>query len=262
MAVDDVYPRRNLPASAENWGRTIESEVKSSLDGLRILRQDVSGQNRATAASLQELSNQLITLDATVATLDATVATLDDTVATLDDTVATLDTAVATLDDTVATLDATVTTLDATVTDLADAQARIEDASQVYYSDSGSNTWTLGGSAEWATTPATPSITASSLSGRFRVTVSGSANNAIGAVTFSAPGYSRSRAEGGSSSAVRSRVTVGGGASYVATASGSWVVTLAANTSHTFLAEFLNLTGTPSYPVYVFSLTLQVEPLL
>jgi hypothetical protein len=59
MAVDDVYPRRNLPGSAEEWGRTVESEVKDAQRSIIQISQDVQGQNRSTAASLEAIARQL-----------------------------------------------------------------------------------------------------------------------------------------------------------------------------------------------------------
>jgi hypothetical protein len=59
MAVDDVYPRRNLPGTAEDWGRALETDVVGTKKALEIVGQNIGAQNRATAASLQELSRQL-----------------------------------------------------------------------------------------------------------------------------------------------------------------------------------------------------------
>ena len=62
MAVDDVYPRRNLPGTAEDWGRALETDVVGTKKALEIVGQNIGAQNRATAASLPELSRQIVSL--------------------------------------------------------------------------------------------------------------------------------------------------------------------------------------------------------
>jgi phage tail sheath gpL-like len=70
MAVDDVYPRRNLPGTAEDWGRALETDVVGTKKALEIVGQNIGAQNRATAASLQELSRQIVSLPVTLADSD------------------------------------------------------------------------------------------------------------------------------------------------------------------------------------------------
>ena len=67
MAVDDVYPRRNLPGTAEDWGRALETDVVGAKKALEIVGQNIGAQNRAIAASLQELSRQIVSLPVTLA---------------------------------------------------------------------------------------------------------------------------------------------------------------------------------------------------
>lgn len=55
----DVFPRRNLPVPAEQWGREVERRVVSSEMGIEVLQQGLSGQNRNTASSLAVLSDQV-----------------------------------------------------------------------------------------------------------------------------------------------------------------------------------------------------------
>ena len=70
MAVDDVYPRRNLPGTAEDWGRALETDVVGTKKALEIVGQNIGAQNRATAASLQELSRQIVSIPVTLADSD------------------------------------------------------------------------------------------------------------------------------------------------------------------------------------------------
>lgn len=55
----DVFPRRNLPAPAEPWGREHDNRVLNLEQGVEALNQGLSGQNRSTASSLAVLSEQL-----------------------------------------------------------------------------------------------------------------------------------------------------------------------------------------------------------
>lgn len=55
----DVFPRRNLPGDADNWGRTAEDRI-TGLDGSIVqLRQGLQSQNRNTASSLEVLAGQI-----------------------------------------------------------------------------------------------------------------------------------------------------------------------------------------------------------
>lgn len=59
MPSQDVFPRRNLPPEAEQWGREVENRVKSAESALEIAAQSISGQNRNTASSLSVLGGQV-----------------------------------------------------------------------------------------------------------------------------------------------------------------------------------------------------------
>lgn len=55
----DVFPRRNLPGDADNWGRIAEDRI-TGLDGSIVqLRQGLQSQNRNTASSLEVLAGQI-----------------------------------------------------------------------------------------------------------------------------------------------------------------------------------------------------------
>lgn len=55
----DIFPRRNLPPEAEQWGRAHDSRVIEVEKTLVTLQQNVAGQNRNTASSLAELASQI-----------------------------------------------------------------------------------------------------------------------------------------------------------------------------------------------------------
>ena len=59
MIVGDVFPRRNLPGEAEQWGRTVETGVTEAQTQLSALSQELAGQNRNTASSLALLADQV-----------------------------------------------------------------------------------------------------------------------------------------------------------------------------------------------------------
>lgn len=60
----DVFPRRNLPDDAEDWGRIVESRIVT-LEGIaEALGGRAQGVNRTQASSLQDLAQQLERLDA------------------------------------------------------------------------------------------------------------------------------------------------------------------------------------------------------
>lgn len=59
MTVGDVFPRRNLPGGAEEWGRTLETRTVSAEAQLTALSQELQGQNRNTASSLSVIAQQL-----------------------------------------------------------------------------------------------------------------------------------------------------------------------------------------------------------
>lgn len=135
---------------------------------------------------------------------------------------------------------------------IVDTQARLENAAQ-YYSNSTGATHT---GATWMPSP--PSVTASSLSGRFLITVSGGSSGGTTFFTFSTKGYSRDRALGATASAVQARVSVLGGAASPGSGQRSWVVTMPGTGEYTFTGQ--------AYPLDQYStaigLQIDVQPLL
>lgn len=59
MNPNDVFPRRNLPGAAEEWGRTVEDRIRDVENAAITNKQSTSGLNRTTASNLEELSRQL-----------------------------------------------------------------------------------------------------------------------------------------------------------------------------------------------------------
>lgn len=59
MNPNDVFPRRNLGESDE-WGRSVEERIRNVEYAAVGQKQGLSGVNRTSASSLQELSRQLI----------------------------------------------------------------------------------------------------------------------------------------------------------------------------------------------------------
>jgi len=55
----DVFPRRNLPGDAEQWGREVEKRVAAVDSTLESVQQSVQGQNRNIASSLSVLAEQI-----------------------------------------------------------------------------------------------------------------------------------------------------------------------------------------------------------
>lgn len=55
----DVFPRRNLPEEAEQWGRAHDDRVVSLEQQVEILGQSLSGQNRNAASSIETLADQV-----------------------------------------------------------------------------------------------------------------------------------------------------------------------------------------------------------
>ena len=64
MNPTDVFPRRNLPGAAEEWGRTVEQRIRGVEYAAITNRQSTSGLNRTTASNLEELSRQIAELEA------------------------------------------------------------------------------------------------------------------------------------------------------------------------------------------------------
>lgn len=55
----DVFPRRNLPGEAEQWGRDVEGRIQSADAALESIQQSLQGQNRNIASSLSVIAEQL-----------------------------------------------------------------------------------------------------------------------------------------------------------------------------------------------------------
>lgn len=62
----DVFPRRDLPGAADDWGRKVEDRTIGNEQGLSQLQKSVQAQNRNTASSLSVLSNQINNLQLVV----------------------------------------------------------------------------------------------------------------------------------------------------------------------------------------------------
>lgn len=57
--MSDVFPRRNLPVDAEDWGRAHDNRVISLEEQVEILGQSLRGQNRNSASSIETLADQV-----------------------------------------------------------------------------------------------------------------------------------------------------------------------------------------------------------
>lgn len=68
----DVYPRRNLPGEAEEWGRTVETRTDENSNALESLALSVAGQNRSTASSLEAIAAQLTAIQSVQTSILAT----------------------------------------------------------------------------------------------------------------------------------------------------------------------------------------------
>ena len=55
----DVFPRRNLPGAAEQWGRAVENRTRELEKNAVAVNQSLHGANRGTAAQLASISDQL-----------------------------------------------------------------------------------------------------------------------------------------------------------------------------------------------------------
>jgi len=70
----DVFPRRNLPDLAEQWGRDVEGRVLNLDTSIQIVGQEVQSLNRNTASSLSVIANQITQLEQAQAAIEATQA--------------------------------------------------------------------------------------------------------------------------------------------------------------------------------------------
>ena len=55
----DVFPLRNLPTDAEEWGRTVEDRIYQAENALSGSKQSLAGLNRATGSTLENLAFQV-----------------------------------------------------------------------------------------------------------------------------------------------------------------------------------------------------------
>lgn len=55
----DVFPPRDLPGRAEDWGRKVEKRIEDGETATNVLRGSLDGLNRNTASSLQVLGGQV-----------------------------------------------------------------------------------------------------------------------------------------------------------------------------------------------------------
>lgn len=150
--------------------------------------------------------------------------------------------------------DLTLQGLQDAILDVQNQQAKLTDAARVASASVGT-TWS--NITTWVT--GVPSISfPASLSGRYRITVSGGASGGLAIFTFQAPGFNRDRALGGSGSAINERFTAFGGASVAGSSSRSWIVSISGAGPHTITAE--------AYPsdsfVSIIGLSLEVQALL
>lgn len=75
----DVFPRRNLPPLAEQWGRDVESRVVSLERGTETNAQGLAGQNRNTASSLSVIAQQIQALTDVVNAIPIQITSIDRT---------------------------------------------------------------------------------------------------------------------------------------------------------------------------------------
>ena len=68
----DVLPVNNLPAPSAPWGRAMEKRLRDVEKRLVAGGQDIAGQNRNTAATLQGLSEQLVRASETISAVITT----------------------------------------------------------------------------------------------------------------------------------------------------------------------------------------------
>lgn len=72
----DVFPRRNLPTLAEQWGREVENRVTSLEVSTGVNSQGLAGQNRNTASSLSVIAQQIEAIQSAQQALEGVQATL------------------------------------------------------------------------------------------------------------------------------------------------------------------------------------------
>jgi len=219
-----VFPPRSLGGPADNWGRKVEGEILNEGVARVRLEQKTDNALRAISGQLAVSATQLDELTVQQAQLTAQQSDLANQQAELVNQ----------------------------INRLSNVILDLQDAGKVYLV-SADGPWNGVG---WAT--GARSVTASSRSRRFRVTVSGTSAGTMSFFSFSTTGYPRDRILGGTAAAARSRVSATGGASVQNTTYGTWVITMPSTGDYTFTAEAY---GTDSFSSSL-ALNLTVEPLL
>jgi hypothetical protein len=79
----DVFPRRNLPNEAEDWGRKVEGRVEGSEKSVQALEQTVGNINRGISGQLTSIGQQIQQIGTILTTLQTQQATLTAQQATL-----------------------------------------------------------------------------------------------------------------------------------------------------------------------------------
>lgn len=69
MPKGDVFPRRNLPGDAEDWGRKVEGRIEGLEATQRAIEDRVGNDNRAATGSLTTLAEQLQTVQSQQTTI-------------------------------------------------------------------------------------------------------------------------------------------------------------------------------------------------
>lgn len=68
--MSDVFPRRNLPGDANNWGREVEQRIYDLENGVSGQKTNLKSENRATSSTLQELARQVLQVREAVTALN------------------------------------------------------------------------------------------------------------------------------------------------------------------------------------------------
>ena len=55
----DVFPRRNLPPEAEEWGREVENRIYQAENGYDVSSQNLAGLDRSSSSTLDNLALQI-----------------------------------------------------------------------------------------------------------------------------------------------------------------------------------------------------------
>ena len=226
------YPARNLPGSSEAWGRDIEGKINSLLKAQESIGSSSENTLRAQSGQLAVISKQLETIANQQSALEAQQLELAAQSETLANTVDQLTT--------------TTNSLNSAVSRLNNAGIVVEDS--VYFAVP-----QLVAPDTWAAQR--PSVTATSLSGRYLVTIIATLAGA-GKVCFSCTGYSRDRILSTFDASETVSVNVG---SNTTTVMGTWVAERPAGSSNTFYG---NIRSDTSSTVVWRSCLVRVQPIL